>query len=72
MPLPWLYNYPGLVVPNAKMAAGATAIGVMVTAPEPDAVVRKMPMLIRVGDKSISQHDIREHKIDSTRARGSK
>ena len=23
----------------------------MVTAPEPDAVVRKMPMLIRVGDK---------------------
>jgi len=49
--LPWLYSYPGLVVPNNKVAAGANAIGVMVTAPEPDAVVRKMPMLIRVGDK---------------------
>jgi len=49
--LPWLYSYPGLVVPNGKVAAGANAIGVMVTAPEPDAVVRKMPMLIRVGDK---------------------
>ena len=49
--LPWLYSYPGLVIPNSKVAAGATAIGVMVTAPEPDAVVRKMPMLIRVGDK---------------------
>ena len=49
--LPWLYKYPGLVIPNSKVAAGATAIGVMVTAPEPDAVVRKMPMLIRVGDK---------------------
>jgi len=49
--LPWLYSYPGLVVPNSKVAAGANAIGVMVTAPEPDAVVRKMPMLIRVGQK---------------------
>jgi len=49
--LPWLYSYPGLVVPNGKVAAGANAIGVMVTAPEPDAVVRKMPMLIRVGQK---------------------
>lgn len=49
--LPWLYSYPGLVVPNNKVAAGANAIGVMVTAPEPDAVVRKMPMLIRVGQK---------------------
>jgi adenylate cyclase len=49
--LPWLYKYLGLVIPNSKVAAGATAIGVMVTAPEPDAVVRKMPMLIRVGQK---------------------
>ena len=49
--LPWLYSYPGLVVPNSKVAAGANAIGVMVTAPEPDTVVRKMPMLIRVGEK---------------------
>ena len=49
--IPWLYNYAGIVPPHAKIAAGSTAIGVNVTSPEPDAVVRKMPMLIRVGDK---------------------
>jgi len=49
--LPWLYNYAGIVPPHAKIAAGSTAIGVNVTSPEPDAVVRKMPMLIRVGEK---------------------
>jgi adenylate cyclase len=31
--------------------AGATGVGVNVTSPEPDAVVRKMPMLINVGGK---------------------
>ena len=49
--IPWLYNYAGIVPPHAKIAAGSTAIGVNVTSPEPDAVVRKMPMLIRVGEK---------------------
>jgi len=49
--IPWLYNYAGIVPPHTKVAAGSTAIGVNVTSPEPDAVVRKMPMLIRVGDK---------------------
>jgi len=49
--LPWLYNYAGIVPPHTKIAAGSTAIGVNVTSPEPDAVVRKMPMLIRVGEK---------------------
>jgi adenylate cyclase len=49
--IPWLYNYAGIVPPHTKVTAGSTAIGVNVTSPEPDAVVRKMPMLIRVGDK---------------------
>ena len=49
--IPWLYNYAGIVPPHTKVAAGSTAIGVNVTSPEPDAVVRKMPMLIRVGEK---------------------
>jgi len=49
--LPWLYQYEGLVPPLTLLTVGAKGIGVNVTSPEPDAVVRKMPVLIRVGDK---------------------
>ena len=48
---PWLYEYAGIVSPHAKVSAGATGIGVNVTSPEPDAVVRKMPVLIRINGK---------------------
>ena len=49
--LPWLYEYSGIVPPLTLLTVGAKGIGVNVTSPEPDAVVRKMPVLIRVGDK---------------------
>ncbi len=49
--LPWLYEYNGIVPPLAQLTVGAKGLGVNVTSPEPDSVVRKMPMLIRVGDK---------------------
>jgi adenylate cyclase len=49
--LPWLYEYEGIVPPLTLLTVGAKGIGVNVTSPEPDAVVRKMPVLIRVGDK---------------------
>ena len=48
---PWLYEYEGIVAPNAKVSVGATGMGVNVTSPEPDAVVRKMPVLIRINGK---------------------
>ncbi len=48
---PWLYEYGGIVSPHPKVSAGATGMGVNVTSPEPDAVVRKMPMLIRINGK---------------------
>ena len=48
---PWLYEYGGIVAPHAKVSAGATGMGVNVTSPEPDAVVRKMPVLIRINGK---------------------
>ena len=41
----------GIVPPLAQLTVGAKGLGVNVTSPEPDSVVRKMPMLIRVGDK---------------------
>ena len=48
---PWLWLYEGIVSPIPKFSAAAKGLGVNVTAPEPDGVVRKMPMLIRVNGK---------------------
>ena len=48
---PWLYEYQGIVSPTPKISAGVSGMGVNVTSPEPDAVVRKMPVLIRIGNK---------------------
>ena len=48
---PWLWLYEGIVSPIPKFSAAANGLGVNVTAPEPDGVVRKMPMLIRVNGK---------------------
>ena len=48
---PWLYEFGGIVAPHPKVSAGATGMGVNVTSPEPDAVVRKMPVLIRIKGK---------------------
>jgi len=48
---PWLYEYEGIVSPTQRLSAGATGMGVNVTSPEPDAVVRKMPVLIRINGK---------------------
>ena len=48
---PWLYEFEGIVSPTARVSAGATGMGVNVTSPEPDAVFRKMPLLIHVNGK---------------------
>ena len=48
---PWLYEFGGIVSPTQRLSAGATGMGVNVTSPEPDAVVRKIPVLIRIGNK---------------------
>lgn len=47
----WIYQYGGIVSPTRKVGAGATGMGVNVTSPEPDAVVRKMPMLVNINGK---------------------
>jgi len=48
---PWIYEYQGIVSPTSKISAGVSGMGVNVTSPEPDAVVRKMPVLIKIGNK---------------------
>ena len=48
---PWLYEFGGIVSPTMRISAGAIGMGVNVTSPEPDAVVRKMPVLIHINGK---------------------
>ena len=48
---PWIYEYQGIVAPTQKISVGVAGMGVNVTSPEPDAVVRKMPVLIRINGK---------------------
>ena len=47
----WIYEFGGIVSPTPKLSATAKGIGVNVTSPEPDAVVRKMPMIVSINGK---------------------
>ncbi len=49
--VPWLWNYAGIVPPLSVLTVGVVGTGVNVTAPEPDSIVRKMPILIAIGEK---------------------
>ena len=48
---PWLYEFGGIVSPTMRISAGSIGMGVNITSPEPDAVVRKMPVLIHINGK---------------------
>ena len=50
-PSQWVYEFGGIVAPTPKLSATAKGLGVNVTSPEPDAVVRKMPMIISINGK---------------------
>ena len=59
---PWVYRYPGVVGPIPEIAKSANAVGMMVIAPEKDGVVRRMPLVVAVGEKlypSISMEILR-------------
>ena len=47
-PTPFLYTWPGAIKPLDKLASSADGVGVIASAPEPDGVVRRMPMLVNV------------------------
>jgi len=47
----WIYQYPGAIGPIPLLAKNAHAVGMMIIAPEKDGVVRRMPLVIAVGDK---------------------
>ena len=48
-PMPWLYEWPGMLGPIESLGNAAAGVGVLNTAPEIDGVVRRLPLLMRVG-----------------------
>ena len=49
-PLPFLFEWTGMLGPIPEFGENAEGVGVLNTVPEIDGVVRRLPMLMRVGD----------------------
>jgi len=49
-PMPWLFEWPGMLGPIELLGMNADGVGVVNTVPEIDGVVRRMPLIMRVGD----------------------
>ena len=47
----WGYQYPGAIGPIPSLAENSHAVGMMIIAPEKDGVVRRMPLVVAVGDE---------------------
>ena len=50
-PRPWLYQYPGILRQLPALAEQSAGVGLITTAPEVDGVVRRVPLVVNVGDK---------------------
>jgi len=48
-PYYWLFNWRGAVAPLPDFASNAEGVGLLASVPEPDGVVRRLPMLGRIG-----------------------
>jgi adenylate cyclase len=48
-PSSWLYTWRGAIAPLSDFASNAEGVGLLATIPEPDGVVRRLPMLARIG-----------------------
>jgi len=51
-PLPWLYEWNGMLGPIPDLGGTADGVGVINTAPEIDGVVRRLPLIMRVGEET--------------------
>ena len=50
-PMPWLFEWPGMLGPIELLGLNADGVGVVNTLPEIDGVVRRLPLLVRVGNE---------------------
>ena len=51
-PLPYLFEWPGMLGPISMLGDAAGGVGVVNTAPEIDGVVRRVPLIMRVGEET--------------------
>ena len=51
-PLPYLFEWPGMLGPIPLLGENADGVGVVNTAPEIDGVVRRVPLIMRVGEET--------------------
>ena len=49
-PLDFLFEWPGMVGPIPEIGQSAAGVGVLNTSPEVDGVVRRMPLLMKIGN----------------------
>lgn len=52
-PREWIFNWPGALSPIKILADVAAGVGVAATAPELDGVVRRMPMIVSIGNQKV-------------------
>ena len=45
-PLPWLYQYPGILQPTPNLAVSAEGKGIVTSSPELDGVTRRVPLVV--------------------------
>ena len=50
-PLPWLYEYPGIIPTESTLESKIKGIGVVTATPEIDGVTRRIPLVVNVGSK---------------------
>ena len=51
-PMDWLFEWPGMLGPIRLLGDSADGVGVLNTFPEIDGVVRRVPLIMRVGDET--------------------
>ena len=51
-PLPFLYEWPGMLGPIPLLGDNAPGVGVVNTTPEIDGVVRRVPLIMRIGEET--------------------
>jgi len=51
-PMPWLFEWPGMLGPIPLLGENASGVGVVNTVPEIDGVVRRIPLIMKIGDET--------------------
>jgi len=51
-PMPWLFNWPGMLGPIPLLGENASGVGVVNTVPEIDGVVRRIPLIMKIDDET--------------------